>query len=155
MFSHLFYNLSGCDRGSHRAVVRRSRGVSARVPFVKLCCEASAPGGGGPFKKEAPHTDEISSALLSLPVCVDRQQIGAAPVSASSRPTALVRKALSREKEGGHATGIFFPTVCLPDRSALSRRRHLVGFQKLADVSSGWMDGVSGIRRETGANLTS
>lgn len=136
-------------------MVRRSRGVSARVPFVKLCCEASAPGGGGPFKKEAPHTDEISSALLSLPVCVDLQQIGAAPVSASSGPTALVRKALSREKEGGHATGIFFPTVCLPDRSALSRRRHLVGFQKLADVSSGWMDGVSGIRRETGANLTS
>lgn len=154
MFSHLFYNLSGCERGSHRAVVRRSRGVSARVPFVKLCCEVSAPGGGGPFKKEAPHTDEISPALLSLPVCVDRQQIGAAPVSASSGPTALVRKALSRE-EGGHATGIFFPTVCLPDRSALSRRRHLVGFQKLADVSSGWMDGVSGIRRETGANLTS
>lgn len=136
-------------------MVRRSRGVSARVPFVKLCCEASAPGGGGPFKKEAPHTDEISSALLSLPVCVDLQQIGAAPVSASSGPTALVRKALSREKEGGHATGIFFPAVCLPDRSALSRRRHLVGFQKLADVSSGWMDGVSGIRRETGANLTS
>lgn len=136
-------------------MVRRSRGVSARVPFVKLCCEASALGGGGPFKKEAPHTDEISSALLSLPVCVDLQQIGAAPVSASSGPTALVRKALSREKEGGHATGIFFPTVCLPDRSALSRRRHLVGFQKLADVSSGWMDGVSGIRRETGANLTS
>lgn len=136
-------------------MVRRSRGVSARVPFVKLCCEASAPGGGGPFKKEAPHTDEISSALLSLPVCVDLQQIGAAPVSASSGPTALVRKALSREKEGGHATGIFFPTVCLPDRSALSRRRHLVGFQKLADVSSGWMDGVSGIRCETGANLTS
>lgn len=113
MFSHLFYNLSGCERGSHRAVVRRSRGVSARVPFVKLCCEVSAPGGGGPFKKEAPHTDEISPALLSLPVCVARQQIGAAPVSASSGPTALVRKALSRE-EGGHATGIFFPlSACL------------------------------------------
>lgn len=100
-------------------------------------CFRSFPGASftarGPFKKAAPSTDEISSALLpDCPLLRNQQEAKTGElVPACTEPTALVRAALLNQ-EGRDEYFIF--SVCLCTRStgddilfSVQRRADIVG----------------------------
>ncbi|KAI9516938.1 hypothetical protein NQZ68_011415 [Dissostichus eleginoides] len=119
--------------GSHRAVVRGG--------FISSVSEACL-HANGPFKKAAPNTDEISSALLhgSLPVSEkSTRDEGSKLVSVISGQNGAGHGS-SLQSGGGRNWLFSFTVFPLP---TLSRTRRLVGGRRYKRILSGWMDRVS------------